>query len=652
MKHQATLLRTVTTAASIATLLLLAGCDKPAEQQAVTEQRPETAAPVVTETVVSESVASENRPTQVFWGDQHVHTGWSTDAGLAGTTLGPEEAVRFALGEEVNMSTGEPAQLHRKLDWVAVTDHSDAMGTISEIMDGNPEMMADPTVKRWHDMLHAGPEEASKASREAINAQAEKKVPGIMMDPKWTASAWEKTVDIMEQYYDPGEFTTFIAYEWTSNGEVGQNLHRNVIFRDNSDKTRATPPLTTFVTAKPGVAGTDPESLWQWMGEWEEKTGGKVLAIPHNGNMSNGWMFRLARYDGSPMTEQWAADRARWEPLYEVFQYKGSGETHPTMSPNDEFADHEIWDTADLSGHAKQPDDIKYEYLRNALKNGMKYEDELGTNPFKYGMVSGTDTHIALMTGGEEDNYLGKYVKAKPEPGRWDKVARQEETYVRKEWTYAAQGLTGVWATENTRESLWDALKRREVYASTGPRMTLRFFAGYDFTDADASGDIAAVGYAKGVTMGRDLAAAEGDRAPTFLVAASKDPDGANLDRVQIIKGWVDDAGKTHEKIYNVAWSDGREIGADGELPAVGNTVNLSNATYTNSIGAGELIASFTDPDFDASQKAFYYARVLEIPTPRWTAFDAVRFNTPVTDPDVPMVLQERATSSPIWYTP
>jgi Protein of unknown function (DUF3604) len=597
--------------------------------------------------------SSEGRyPQQVYWGDQHVHTGWSADAGLAGATLGPEEAVRFARGEKVISSTGQDAQLKRPFDWIAVTDHSDGMGTISELKGGNPEFMSDPTAKRWHDLMAKGGEESLQAKKEAVAAQASKSLPKVFMEPKWMKSAWERTVDIMEKYNEPGKFTAFIAYEWTSNGENGQNLHRNVIFRDGADKTRATPPLTTFQSAVPGRAGTDPESLWKWLTDWEAKTGGKVLAIPHNANMSNGWMFRLARYDGSPLTKEWAAARARWEPLLEIFQYKGYGEAHPALSPADEFASEGIWDTANLAGIPKKPADIKYEYAREALKHGLRLEGELGTNPFKFGMVSGTDTHNGLSTGAEEDNYFGKFAVNEPKPGRWDEVYKDEGTAgIRKDWTLTAAGLAGVWATSNTRAALWDAMKRKETYASTGPRIKLRFFAGHDFNDADAKGDIAAAGYRKGVPMGGDLQRAPTGKAPTFLFAAMKDPDGANLDRLQIIKGWVDADGETHEKIYDVVWSDGRKPRKDGRLPPVGNTVNRANATYTNSIGAPQFVGMFKDPDFNPAFKSFYYARVIEIPTPRWTLYDSVRFNVKM-DPEVPLTIQECAVSSPIWYSP
>lgn len=590
-------------------------------------------------------------PQQVYWGDQHVHTGWSADAGLAGATLGPEEAVRFARGEKVRSSTGLGAQLHRPFDWIAVTDHSDGMGTINELQAGNAEFMGDATAKRWYDMMAKGGEEGLAAKREAINAQATKSLPRIFMDPKWMVSAWQKNVDIMEKYNEPGKFTSFIGFEWTSNGEVGQNLHRNVIFRDGADRTRATPPLTTFQSTVPGRAGTDPESLWQWLTDWEAKTGGQALAIPHNANMSNGWMFREARYDGTPLTEEWAASRARWEPLVEVYQFKGLGEAHPRLSPTDEFVNEGIWDTADLNGNRKEPDDIRAEYAREALKTGLRLEGQVGINPFKFGMVSGTDTHNALSTGAEEDNYYGKFAVSEPSANRWDQAYKIEQAGLRKDWTLTAAGLTGVWATSNTRAAIWDAMKRKEVYASTGPRMTIRFFGGFGFAEGDAGADIVATGYARGVPMGGDLRSAPAGQAPAFLIAAMKDPLGANLDRVQVIKGWLDAAGETQEKIYDVAWSDGRKPGADGRLPKIESTVDVAKATYANTIGATELRAVFRDPDFDPAERAFYYARVIEIPTPRWTAYDAVRFEVKM-DEEVPMVIQERAVTSPIWYEP
>lgn len=601
--------------------------------------------------VFAAEVTNTPTPEHVYWGDQHVHTSYSGDAAASGTSLGPEQAVRFARGEMVKSTTGQDAQLHRALDWVVVADHSDGMGVLSEIKSGNEEMLRDPQVKKWSEAMAKGGKFAVAATREIINAQASKSLPKVVMDPKWTAVVWQKSVDTMEKYNEPGKFSTFIGYEWTSNGEGGQNLHRNVIFRDGADKTRDIAPLTTFFSAAEGRSGTDPESLWKWLENWEKSTGGKVLAIPHNGNMSNGWMFREARYDGSPLTKEWAEARARWEPLYEVYQYKGTGETHPALSPLDEFANFEIWDTSDLAGRTKPEGSIEYEYWRQGLLRGMKLEEKFGVNPMKYGAVSGTDTHNGLSTGGQENDYWGKFPQTEPSKNRWNNDYKKEQAGVRKDWTLGAAGVTGVWATSNTREAIWDAMKRRETYASSGPRISVRFFAGYDFDQQDLKGDLASAGYAKGVPMGGDLVSAAKGKTPSFLFAAMKDPDGANLDRFQVVKGWLDDKGQPQEKVFDVSWSDNRKPGADGKLPAVGNTIDMKTAQYTNSIGATEFSGIFKDPEFDPAQRAFYNARVVEIPTPRWTLYDAAKYNTKMDD-NVTMVIQERAVSSPIWYQP
>ena len=589
--------------------------------------------------------AGRRYPERPYFGDEHVHTGWSVDAGGSGTTLGPEEATRFARGEEVISTSGQPAKLGTPLDWVAITDHSDGMGVIAEIKGGNAEMMTDTTIKRWHDLYASGPEDAMKATMELINAQATKKLPPLIMDPKFAKSVWLKNTEIAEKYNEPGRFTAFIGYEWTSNAGGGDNLHRNVIYRDGKDKADRVLPYTTFQSE-------NPEDLWNWMAEWEKTTGGKLLAIPHNGNLSNGRMFALTTFSGGPMSKEWAEARQRWEPLFEAIQMKGQSESHPSLSTTDEFAvNYELWDRGNLVLVPKQPGMIEHEYLREALKNGLKVEQDLGANPFKYGMAGGTDTHNGL-TAAEEDNFFAKFPNAEPRADRWSEDAMKFGERVIKGWEMTGAGYTAVWATGNTREELWDAMKRRETYSTSGPRMVVRFFGGYDFSKDDVSRSPAVAGYAKGVPMGSDLAAAPAGKAPTFLVAALKDPKTGNLDRIQIIKGWVDKAGKPQEKIFDVVWGDAqrRKI-ANGKLTPVGNTVDVARASWTNTIGDPELISVWKDPEFDPSLRAFYYARVLEIPTPRWTAYDAAYFKVKM-DPKVPMITQERAFTSPIWYTP
>src|SRR5262245_9285746 len=586
-------------------------------------------------------------PQRPLWGDEHVHTGWSADAGMSGATLTPEDAVRFARGEQVTSTSGQPVKLGRPLDWIAITDHSDGMGIISELRAGNSELMADPTLKRWRDMMLAGGQEGQKATSEMIAAQANKQLPAPAMDPKFARAVWEKNTAIMDKYNDPGRFTTFIAFEWTSNAGGGDNLHRNVIYRDGKDKADQALPLTTFQSE-------NPEDLWKWMETWEKSTGGKLLAIPHNGNLSNGRMFELTTFGGKPLTRDWAAARQQWEPLVEVIQVKGQSESHPALSTTDEFAaGYELWDRGNLIMAPKKPEMLQYEYLRQALKNGLQVEQDLGANPFKYGMAAGTDAHNGLSAD-EENNFFGKFVSAEPRPDRWSEDAMKFGDRSIKGWEMTAAGRTAVWATENTREALWDAMKRRETYATSGPNIIVRFFGGYDFVPADTQTRSPAIaGYTKGVPMGGDLRAAPSGKSPTFLVAALKDPMGGNLDRIQIIKGWLDEQGKPQEKIFDVAWSDGaqRKPGPGGKLPPVGNTVDVATATWKNTIGDPELIAVWKDPEFDAAARAFYYARVLEIPTPRWTDYDAAYFKVKMGS-EVPMSTQERAWTSPIWYTP
>lgn len=579
-------------------------------------------------------------PTRAYFGDTHVHTGWSMDAGTDGAILSPEDAYRFARGEAVKSNSGQTAKLQRPLDWYLVSDHSDGMGSINEVQAGNPGMVGDdPFLKRLNAALNSGDEAARTAmTMELVERQAKKMLPAIMFDPKWMVSAWQKTIAAAEKYNEPGKFTTFIAYEWTVNADGGNNLHRNVIFRDAADKAKQVVPLTTFKSQ-------DPETLWAWMADYEAKTGGRVLAIPHNGNLSNGRMFEETRFDGSPLTRQYAETRQKWERLAELTQIKGQSESHPSLSPNDEFASWDLWDKGNLIGTEKKPGQWRTEYWREALKSGLRLEQTLGVNPFKLGANAGTDTHTGL-SGVEEDNFWGKLASLEPGPERVNKPFNK----VTAAWEMTSAGFMGVWATSNTREALWDAMERRETFATTGPRMSVRFFGGYDFRAADL-GQLVKAGYTRGVPMGADLKPAPAGKAPTFLVAAMKDPEGANLDRVQIVKGWLDAGGKTHEQVFDVKWSGDRKPGANGKLPPVGSTVDVKTATYTNSIGAAELVGIWTDPAFDPKQRAVYYVRVLEIPTPRWTAYDQVKYK--VTAPKAAtLVHQERAFTSPIWYTP
>ena len=400
--------------------------------------------------------------------------------------------------------------------------------------------------------------------------------------------------------------------------------------------------------------GSDnPVDLWKWMQGYEDKTGGRILAIAHNGNLSNGIMFPwVESFTGRKVNREYAETRARWEPLYEATQIKGDGETHPFLSPNDEFADYETWDQANLDLSVVKKDEmLQYEYARSALGVGMQIERRVGTNPYKFGMIGATDSHTGLATA-EEDNFFGKHSGAEPNPDRWKHPMAKLGDLSYESYDMVASGLAAVWAKENTRQAIFDAMMRKETYATTGPRMGVRFFGGWDFEARDAATRLpATIGYDKGVPMGGDLPEAPDGRAPSFLVAALKDPISGNLDRIQIVKVWLDKSNTRQERVYDVVWAGDRKPGADGKLPSVGNTVDVANATWTNSIGEPELIAVWSDPDFDPSQSASYYARVLEIPTPRWTAYEAKRYGLKLPD-KIPMTTQERAYTSPIWYTP
>ncbi|MDW4551282.1 DUF3604 domain-containing protein [Defluviimonas sp. D31] len=599
--------------------------------------------------------ADRGFPAEVYFGDTHVHTGISGDAGGGGTRLMPRDAYRFARGEQVVSNTGQPVKLSRPLDFYMITDHSDGMGLITDILNGAPNVMADPLGKEFNRDFNAGGEAAMRAAQKLVATFAQGKVPEALNyqpgNPAYKRT-WDDIVKVTEEFNDPGHFTTFIAFEWTSLVK-GNNLHRNVIFRDGADKAGRIEPYTTT----PPIGSPNPRDLWKWLQNYEDQTGGDVLAIPHNGNLSNGMMFALQDdfENGAAFDTDYAATRQKWERLYEATQYKGDGEAHPMLSPDDEFADFETWDWGNLDvSERKTPEMLPGEYVRSGLQRGLMLQNSLGANPYKFGLVGASDTHTGITTV-DEDNFFGKFTAYEPNPHRATHVGKKfadgEVAY--ESWVYSASGLSAVWATENTREAIFDAMERRETYATTGSRLRLRFFGGWDFEPNDVHRrDLALIGYGKGVPMGSDLTAApEGATAPSFLVYALRDPMGANLDRVQIVKGWIDADGNPREKVYDVAWSDGRTAGADGKLPPVGDTVDLTIPSWTNTIGASELGAVWTDPDFDPALRAFYYARVIEIPTPRWTAYDAVKFNLDLPE-NIPLKIQERAYSSPIWYGP
>ena len=587
-------------------------------------------------------------PNRVYFGDTHLHTSYSTDAGMVGNTLGPEEAYRFARGEEVIQSQDLRAKLERPLDFLVVSDHAENLGLAPMIAESNKELLKTKFGRKLHDLVKAG--KVTDAYNVWMTQLFKRKDP-LKEQTQMTRTMWQRITEAADKYNQPGRFTALIGFEWTA-APNGNNLHRNVIFRDGKDKADKIIPYSQYDSE-------DPEDLWNWMAAYEKKTGGRALALAHNGNLSNGLMFDdVTLTDKKPLDRDYAERRMRWEPLYEVTQMKGDGEAHLALSPTDELADFETWDKGSFGNDKKTKDMLPREYAREAYKRGLAYEAKLGANPFKFGIVGSTDSHTSLATT-QEDNFFGKVELLAPtaDPIRFyeeitGRVAPEGSSLKQYAWQTSASGLAAVWARDNTRESLWDAMARKEVYATTGTRLLVRVFGGFYFTENDlARSDFAEYGYQKGVPMGGDLKNAPKGNAPTFLVRTMRDIDGANLDRVQMIKGWLDADGNTHEKVYDIAWSGDRKPGKNGKLSSVGNTVDVAKAAYSNAIGEPFLQTFWQDPEFDPKQSAFYYVRVIEIPTPRWTTYDAKFFGTRIPE-DAPTSIQDRAYTSPIWYTP
>jgi len=579
-------------------------------------------------------------PQRVYFGDTHLHTRNSADAySLGNMNLTPDDAFRFARGQEVIAHNGMRVKLRRPLDFLVVSDHAEYLGGYYRFNVNDPLVRNTETGRQWQQFLAQGNSTRMMAAfTGSINDPANN--PAFPEDVR--RKIWTDVAMTADEHDDPGSFTAFIGYEWTSMVN-GNNLHRVVIYKDGADKVAQWPPFS----AQDSI---DARDLWASLADYEVKMDGEVLAIGHNGNLSNGVMYGEKTLDGEPLDRAYAKMSNRWEPLFEVSQVKGDSESHPKLSPSDEFADFENWDTFNISNTRKKEDwMLQYEYARGVLKHGLRKEAQLGVNPFKFGLIGSTDGHNSISTA-EEDNFFGKFPESEPMADRLTtRLARQLDP----NWKLVASGYAAVWAADNTRAALFEAMQRREVYATTGSRMEVRFFGGFGYHADDLVDpswlDIA---YGKGVPMGGDLTAAPANQAPSFMVVAAKDPEGANLDRIQIIKGWLDAKGELQEKVYDVDWSGDRVIDPQtGKLPPVGSTVDVDKATYTNAIGTGDLAAVWTDPDFDARERAFYYARVLEIPRPRWSTVDAAFFGTQL-PPEIPRSVQDRAYTSPIWYTP
>ena len=583
---------------------------------------------------------NENR--NAYFGDLHVHTSWSFDAFIFNVRTSPDDAYNFGKGKAIPHVGGKQIQMKRPLDFMAVTDHAEYMGIMMQMQDAENPLAQLEMAKQINDPDRAV---SLKAFGKIGFSLATSSPYQELLQKDIIQNTWQRVVEAADRHYEPGKFTTFPAYEWTSAPaakftykQYAQNLHRNVVFKGGKVSGI---PFSAFNSQ-------DPEDLWTWMDK-ERAKGIDVMAIPHNANMSNGLMYDTETFSGQALTAEYAQSRSRNEPINEVVQIKGQSMTHPVLSPNDEFADYELYQYTFSTTFPAPPSQAKNSFVRAALKDGLAFEKSLAVNPFKFGFIGSSDGHNAASAV-EEDNYFGKIGNSDATP-----TLRLEDENIRPAKYWSAAGLAGVWAKENTREAIFEAMERKETFATSGPRIKLRFFAGWNMeVDSLTGKDWLTEAFTNGVPMGSDLRSQElGDRSqsPTFLIEAIKDSEGANLDRVQMIKGYLDKEGKPQEKIYEVVWAGDRAIDSNGKLPAIGNTVDIPNATYTNDIGAVGFQTIWTDSEFDATQSAFYYLRVLEIPTPRWTTFDAKTLGVaPPTD--VSASIQERAWSSPIWYNP
>ena len=603
---------------------------------------PAPAAPALNETRSAPAVAVATRATanpgrNAYFGNVHVHTGYSFDAFTNGSKTVPQDAYDWAQGKAITGSgLGPDIRIVTPLDFYAVSDHAEYMGVFNQMADPDSPFSKLPIAGRV-----TSPDAGTRmaAFAEVLRDMSTGHSDPRLADPAAARSIWAEIVRAADANYVPGEFTTFAAFEWTSNPDK-RNLHRVVMFRD----TNKLPELVMSA-----LDSDKPEALWAWMDGLRAK-GSTLLAIPHNGNASDGLMFELVKSDGKPIDADYNKARASNEPLYEISQIKGTSETFPSLSPNDEFAGFEQWDYT-LSADSERPTHRRGSFARPALLDGLSQDAGGNGNPFKYGFIGDSDTHNAAGSN-EEFNYSGKFafennpkVRVEGLPG----ATAGQEQQVRE---FSSGGLAGVWAEENTREAIFDAMQRKETFGTSGTMIKVRFFGGWNFAAGDLAGPgFVKAGYSRGVPMGGDLKGASG-KAPSFMVMASKDPKSGNLDRIQVVKGWLDAKGGQHEKVYDVAWSGDRKPDPKtGKVPPVGNTVDIATAEYTNSVGAAELSAAWSDPDFDPSVRAFYYARVLEIPTPRWSTRDAVKLGVPIPT-GLPATIQERAWTSPIWYTP
>ena len=622
------------TAMALLSSLVLGACSSNQNQQSNNKDSTNT----TSATNVSNPVVTVNPLKDCFFGDLHLHTTLSPDANFMGTTSLPEDSYKYAMGEEVDY-LGNKIKRNAPLDFLAVTDHAEYLGAIAAIKDPKGAFVGTNIYKL---LSSTDQKDIAKVYGEFMVGVINNKPDSIFNNEAAIKSAWQHIINAADTYNKPGKFTTLVGFEWTSmppnSNKHSQNLHRCVIFKGNKVPDK---PFSAFDS-------DDPENLWVYL-ENARKSGDDVIAIPHNGNLSNGLMFDTKTLSGKPLTKQYAIARMNNEPLTEIAQGKGQSETHPVLSPNDEFANYELVDM--LLASTEKAKFKTGSYVRQAYGVGQELQAKLGVNPFKYGLEAGTDYHSGFSST-EENNYHGSHSSQDDIEKNYASILSATESIGGEPPTkISAGGLTGVWAESNTRASIFDALKRKECFGTSGNRIKVRLFAGWNYTnDIIKQNDWVKQAYASGVPMGADLPANSNSSKPKFLVQAVKDPDAGNLDRVQIIKVSTKN-GKSTEKIYDVVWSGDRKKDANGKLAVVGNSVDIKTATYTNTIGAAELIGYWEDADFDPQAHVTYYARVIEIPTPRWTTYQAVKHHVPLSK-TVPATIQERAWTSPVWYTP
>ena len=623
--------------------------------------------PVFGNAVEYSTGVDKDYPRKLLWGDTHLHSNQSADAYTIGNSnLTPSDAFRFARGEEVISEKGVRAKLRVPLDFLMVSDHATFLGMFKRIENRDPEILKTPLGKRWRKYMDENDPNLFTEFVDGLDGRLEDTFSKEDYIP-----IWKEITENVDKFNQPGIFTALIGYEWTP-APTGDNLHRVVVFKDDAKLAQKIIPFSAIDSRKP-------EDLWNFLKEYNSSTGGEAISISHNSNISGGRMFPSENSYGEPIDSAYANMRNRWEPLVEATQVKGDSETHPALSPDDQFADYETWEgnigrsqtkrliRISTTGDCKDPlnykcykykEKEKYRYkgsyVRSGLRRGLEIEKKIGVNPYKFGLIGSTDNHTALAAS-EEDNFFGKFLDSEPGPGRVDScmagcgrpvnIADGEDIPsgdLWKNWQITASGYAGVWARDNTREEIFNAFKRKETYATTGPRIAVRFFGGWKFSETDSfDPNFVDLGYNKGVPMGSDLPLRGRNKSPNFIIMAAKDPNCANLERVQVVKGWTNKDGSSSEKVYDV------DLSSD----AGSNTVDVETATYKNSIGEAQFVSFWSDPDFNPKEQSFYYVRVIEIPTPRWTTYDSVIFGNKLPE-FIPSSQQERAYTSPIWYSP